>query len=42
MSSHEAARAAVQLGYRNVFVMPDGIHGWSKAGKTVERGAGKS
>lgn len=37
MASHEAARRAVQLGYRNVFVMSDGIDGWVKAGLPVER-----
>lgn len=38
MACHEAARAAVALGYKNVFVMPDGIQGWTKAGKPVEKG----
>jgi rhodanese-related sulfurtransferase len=33
-----AAREAARLGYRNVFVMPDGIMGWVAAGKPVERG----
>jgi rhodanese-related sulfurtransferase len=33
MASHDAARRAVQLGYSRVFVMPDGIDGWAKAGK---------
>ncbi len=42
MASHEAARAAARLGYRNVYVMPAGISGWQKAGKPVEKGAGKS
>jgi len=37
MASHEAARRAVELGYQNVYVMPDGIEGWAKAGKPVER-----
>jgi rhodanese-related sulfurtransferase len=30
----------VKLGYAKVFVMPDGIRGWLKAGKPVERGGG--
>jgi rhodanese-related sulfurtransferase len=38
MASHQAAREAVKLGYRKVFVMPDGILGWVQAGKKVERG----
>jgi rhodanese-related sulfurtransferase len=42
MASHEAARRAVELGYRNVFVMGDGIQGWMKAGKPVETGSGPS
>jgi rhodanese-related sulfurtransferase len=37
MASHGAAREAAKLGYRNVFVMPDGIFGWVKAGKPVAR-----
>jgi rhodanese-related sulfurtransferase len=36
MACHQAARAAVSLGYKNVFIMPDGIQGWKKAGKEVE------
>ena len=38
MASHAAAREAAKLGYQNVFVMPDGITGWVKAGKRVEAG----
>jgi len=38
MASHDAAREAVKLGYKNVFVMSDGISGWVKQGKPVERG----
>jgi rhodanese-related sulfurtransferase len=38
MACHQAARAAVAYGYKNVFVMPAGIQGWEKAGKAVERG----
>jgi rhodanese-related sulfurtransferase len=37
MASHIAARAAAKAGYRKVFVMPDGIEGWLKAGKRIER-----
>jgi rhodanese-related sulfurtransferase len=36
MACHQAARAAVSLGYKNVFIMPAGIQGWQKAGKEVE------
>jgi rhodanese-related sulfurtransferase len=39
MASHAAAREAAKLGYGSVFVMPDGISGWVKAGKRVEKGA---
>jgi rhodanese-related sulfurtransferase len=28
MASHQAARRAVELGWKNVFVMTDGIDGW--------------
>jgi rhodanese-related sulfurtransferase len=38
MASHEAAREAAKLGYKNLFVMTDGISGWVKAGKPVETG----
>jgi rhodanese-related sulfurtransferase len=38
MASHAAAREAARLGYSNVFVMPDGILGWVRAGKRVESG----
>ncbi len=38
MASHWAAREAVRLGYTNVYVMPDGITGWVRAGKRVESG----
>jgi rhodanese-related sulfurtransferase len=37
MASHQAAGRAVEMGYKNVFVMPDGIDGWVKAGRPVER-----
>jgi rhodanese-related sulfurtransferase len=28
--------SALKLGYTNVYIMPAGIQGWQKAGKTVE------
>jgi len=31
-------RARDELGYPNVYVMPDGIAGWEKAKKRVETG----
>lgn len=31
-----AAREAAMLGYRNIYVMEDGIQGWVMAGKPVE------
>ncbi len=39
MASHSAAREAAKLGYTNVWVMPEGIFGWVKAGKPVETGS---
>jgi rhodanese-related sulfurtransferase len=30
--------SAVKLGYRHVYIMPEGIQGWQKAGKPVEKG----
>jgi rhodanese-related sulfurtransferase len=38
MACHQAAREAVKLGYKSVYIMPAGIKGWEKAGKTVEKG----
>jgi rhodanese-related sulfurtransferase len=38
MASHDAARRAAKLGWKNVFVMVAGIDGWVKAGKPVEKG----
>ena len=38
MACHQAARAAVALGYKNVYIMSAGIQGWQKAGKPVEKG----
>jgi len=37
MASHGAARRAAKAGYPNVYVMPDGIDGWVKAGKKTVR-----
>ena len=39
MASHTGAGRAIKLGYKNVFVMPEGIQGWKKAGKAVEKGS---
>ena len=38
MACHQAARAAVNFGYKNVYIMSAGIQGWEKAGKLVEKG----
>ena len=38
MACHEAARAAVSYGYKNVYIMSAGIQGWQKPGKPVEKG----
>jgi rhodanese-related sulfurtransferase len=38
MACHQGARAALALGYKNVFIMPDGIQGWEKAGRPMEKG----
>jgi rhodanese-related sulfurtransferase len=38
MASHDAAREAAKLGYRDLRVMTDGIRGWVAAGKPVESG----
>jgi rhodanese-related sulfurtransferase len=35
-ASHVAAKAAMGLGYTNVFIMPEGIAGWEKKGKKTE------
>ena len=37
MASHDAARVAAKAGFKNVYVMADGIDGWNKAGKPVEK-----
>lgn len=36
-ASHQGAKRAIALGYKNVSVMPDGIAGWVKAGKKVQQ-----
>ncbi|HEV8337429.1 MAG TPA: hypothetical protein VGR67_13515 [Candidatus Polarisedimenticolia bacterium] len=38
MECHRAARRAADLGYRNLYIMPAGIVGWTKAGKFVVTG----
>jgi rhodanese-related sulfurtransferase len=35
---HDGARAALKLGYKNVFIMPAGIAGWEKAKLPTEKG----
>ena len=37
-ASHTAAKRAAEAGYTNVQVMSDGIQGWKKAGKKIEKG----
>jgi len=36
MACHQAANAAIKLGYKNVFIMPAGIVGWQKAHQKIE------
>lgn len=36
-ASHEAAKKAMRSGYTDVSVLADGIQGWAKAGKPVEK-----
>ena len=38
MASHHAAREAAKLGFTKLYVMPEGIDGWVKAGKPTEVG----
>ena len=38
MECHHAARRAVELGFHEVFIMPEGIQGWVAAGKPVVKG----
>jgi rhodanese-related sulfurtransferase len=35
MASHEAARRAVNAGYKDINVMADGIMGWKAAGQST-------
>ena len=37
MASHGAAQLATKAGYKNVYVMSDGIQGWKKAGKPTQK-----
>ena len=34
---HQGAKAAIELGYKNVFIMPDGIAGWETAKLATEK-----
>lgn len=36
-ASHQAAKKAIEAGYTNVAVMPDGIAGWKKAGQPTSK-----
>jgi rhodanese-related sulfurtransferase len=36
-ASHSAAKRAIEAGYTDVAVLPDGILGWIKAGKATEK-----
>jgi len=36
MACHEGAVSALKLGYKKVFIMPEGLAGWKKAGKKLE------
>ena len=40
-ASESAAAKAVQLGYTRIYVMPEGIFGWKKAGLPVESSPAK-
>jgi rhodanese-related sulfurtransferase len=37
MACHQGADQAIAAGYTNVSIMPEGIAGWEKAGKSVEK-----
>lgn len=37
MASHRGAGRALKMGYTNAFVMTEGIAGWVKAGKPVQK-----
>jgi rhodanese-related sulfurtransferase len=39
MASHGAAKRAAKAGYKNVYVMADGILGWKKAGNKTQAAA---
>ncbi len=41
-ASHQAAKRAVEAGYKNVAVLPAGIIGWKKAGQVTANGKSKS
>lgn len=36
-SSHQAAARAIENGYTNVYVMPEGMTGWKKAGQKTAK-----
>ena len=38
MECHKAARRAAELGYTNLYIMPQGIDGWVESGKPVAKG----
>lgn len=37
MASHGAARRAAEAGYKEVYVLSEGIVGWVNAGKPTEK-----
>ena len=37
MASHDAEKVASKAGYKNVYVMADGIQGWKKSGKPTQK-----
>lgn len=37
MASHVGAGRAKKFGYTNVYLMPAGIVGWTKAGKATQK-----
>ena len=37
MASHAAAKRAIENGYTNVAILPEGIMGWEKAGKPIAK-----
>jgi len=38
-ASGAAAQEALRLGYRNVYLMPEGIFGWARSGRPMEHGS---